>query len=218
MLPAEQGKQSPHISGLEEGPGAHRLGQMGLFQGDESAPQEEAASEVGTTSLPSMSQREPGLGSAGGALSWVTFPLLRLMSTRARPVVRSGKAGAGQQPESEEAKLQTKSPGAGGISPREAWGPWSGPVPPSILSWALLPSRRPAPPGRSWLRARQSEDKVTVTRAAASSSARPLGSGPEASSVGTTGSGVTHRPAPPPRVLEDRAGGYPAEGCKEAGA
>ena len=28
-------------------------------------PQEEAASEVGTTSLPSMSQCEPGLGSAG---------------------------------------------------------------------------------------------------------------------------------------------------------
>ena len=46
-----------------------------------------------------------------------------------------------------------------------------------------------------------------MTRAAASSSARPLGSGPEASSVGTTGSGVTHRPAPPTRVLEDRAGG-----------
>lgn len=66
MLPAGQEKQSPHISGLQEGPGAHRLGQMGLVQGDESAPQEEAASEVGTTSLPSMSQREPRLGSAGG--------------------------------------------------------------------------------------------------------------------------------------------------------
>lgn len=38
MLPAGQEKQSPHVSGLEEGPGAHRLGQMGLVQGDESAP------------------------------------------------------------------------------------------------------------------------------------------------------------------------------------
>lgn len=123
MLPAEQEKQSPHISGLEEGPGAHRLGQMGLVQEDESAPQGEAASEAGTTSLPSMSQREPRLGSAGGALSWVTFPLLRLTSTRARPVVRGGKAGAGQQPESEEAALQAKSPRAGGISPQRGLGP-----------------------------------------------------------------------------------------------
>ena len=68
MLPAGQRSRagSPHVSGLEKGPRAHRQGQMGLVQGDESAPQEEAALEVGTTSLPSMSQREPGLGSAGG--------------------------------------------------------------------------------------------------------------------------------------------------------
>ena len=80
-------------------------------------------------------------------------------------------------------------------------------MPPSILSWALTaPIPESGPPGRSWLRARQSEDKVTATRAVACSSARPLGSGPEASSVGTTGSGVTHRPASPTRVLEDRAG------------
>ena len=95
---------------------------MGVSQGDESAPHEEAASEVGTTSLPSMSQREPRLGSAGRALSWATFPFLRLTSTRARPVVRSGKAGAGQQPESEEAKLQAKSPGAGGNQPQRGLG------------------------------------------------------------------------------------------------
>lgn len=42
---------------------AHRLGQTGLVQGDESA------CKVGMTSLPSMSQPEPGLGAAGrGAL------------------------------------------------------------------------------------------------------------------------------------------------------
>lgn len=157
MLPAEQEKQSPHISGLEEGPGAHRLGQMGLVQEDESAPQGEAASEAGTTSLPSMSQREPRLGSAGGALSWVTFPLLRLTSTRARPVVRGGKAGAGQQPESEEAALQAKSPRAGGISPREAWGPCSRPVPPSILSWALTPPIPQSGPAREELAQGQAE-------------------------------------------------------------
>lgn len=37
-FPQEHRKQSPHISGLEEGLRAHRLGQMGLVQGDESAP------------------------------------------------------------------------------------------------------------------------------------------------------------------------------------
>lgn len=92
-------------------------------------------------------------------------------------------------------------------------------MPPSILSWALTaPIPESGLPGRSWLRARQSEDKVTATRAAACSSARPLGSGPEASSVGTTGSGVTHRPAPPTRVLEDRAEGTQPRSARKPGA
>lgn len=38
MPPQEHGKQSPHISGPEEGLSDHKLGKMDLVQGDESAP------------------------------------------------------------------------------------------------------------------------------------------------------------------------------------
>lgn len=128
------------------------------------------------------------------------------MSAWAHPLVRGGK-GSGQnrkEDQSDESTLHAMSPRIGGISPER---PGVQGVDLYLLasSWlSSLLSLSLTQPGRSWLRPRQSEDKVTVTWAVACSSAATWirACSQQRGHNGEWGDSQTRHPTP---AMEDRA-------------